>query len=836
MGDLHEQDDLNDKRLYVVESSETMLKLHSYMCKKYKIAIDLITINVKSHSIRTMMLPNGIKCIAGKIEDFESYAEIFNIYNEKIKPEQADRLEYIPERGIHPIIRQLISEAGLEKSSNIVDFMPNSSASNIVFDDTDKQDYMSDTKRFQTLDINKHYSHCVKTLPDTIAFPKITEHSHPDPYNNDPIVANKLYYLDNWEIDVCLELPTIARGAGWYFAHTVNWVLARFPQKKPFNITHEMRSDPIQESNTDPLKNLFVKLDEHLPHSKTKEIKNSLIGTLGKKVNRNTDVIINPSDNNARELLQNGYKPISIDGANIFYKEFETPMTEHYRFVRNAILSYSDIVIQEWIDIIKNKGAKPIWIKTDAIAIDLQNAIIPHGTEEGALKYESYVVRKNYKTPADLYLDRCDKPSNHNYKFNHRDIDIPTYTTKKLINDILEREEGHLITGWAGAGKTYTLNQLITELEKTNIPYIAMAHTHKAITHIKTDHKTTMDKAYHRISKKKSEEAMIANKIVLLDEISMFSMKNLILFARVKAAYPKTKFIGFGDKNQLPPIDGRYEQEENHTFKWIFDYNRTNLTHNYRSDACINEWQRQINDPESNDDTLRSIVKELPTIDGINETAVHYCFMNKTRRFVNEKVMDKLFPNSKPINYDTKWFDKLEKIDQRRPQPIKLEVGLKLQCWNSTLNYKNSDKYTVIITNKDQCKKREQISITLKSDKNDDIVEIGIDKLFKHFVPSYCCTLHTAQGDTVSNDQKVVLHDIGAIITQQDLNKNLLVVALTRAEKYTQICKIGHYKDTEDEEILIERKNIAKEIAKIDDEWECSVEIDEEFDDCYNCL
>ena len=138
---------------------------------------------------------------------------------------------------------------------------------------------------------------------------------------------------------------------------------------------------------------------------------------------------------------------------------------------------------------------------------------------------------------------------------------------------ILQAGHNVFLTGSAGTGKTFLLNQFIEYLKKQNIKVGVTASTGIAATHIngRTIHawmgmgifQTMDDKQLKKLKKNQEVRDRIKyTKILIIDEISMLDAERLDLIDKICKAIkdPFAPFGGMqvvmcGDFFQLPPID-----------------------------------------------------------------------------------------------------------------------------------------------------------------------------------------------------------------------------------------------------------------------------------------
>ncbi|MCF6297114.1 MAG: AAA family ATPase [Flavobacteriaceae bacterium] len=151
---------------------------------------------------------------------------------------------------------------------------------------------------------------------------------------------------------------------------------------------------------------------------------------------------------------------------------------------------------------------------------------------------------------------------------------------------ILKSGKNIFLTGSAGAGKTYVLNQYIQYLKERKIPVSITASTGIAATHLEgtTIHawsgigiKNTLSLGNLRDLKEKKylKKNIEKSKVLIIDEISMLHKKQLDLvnevlkfFRQTDQAFGGVQLILCGDFFQLPPI-GNYGETNRDKFSFM---------------------------------------------------------------------------------------------------------------------------------------------------------------------------------------------------------------------------------------------------------------------------
>lgn len=172
---------------------------------------------------------------------------------------------------------------------------------------------------------------------------------------------------------------------------------------------------------------------------------------------------------------------------------------------------------------------------------------------------------------------------------------------------ILKSGANVFLTGSAGAGKTYVLNQYIAYLRERGVPLAVTASTGIAATHIDgqtihswsglgiKDHLTEKD--LDKIAKRKVVRERIEQvKVLIVDEVSMLSLQNLecinqiLQFFKInRQPFGGVQVVLCGDFFQLPPVSkDRLQNWQKFAFMapiWVeSDLKVCYLTEQYRQD------------------------------------------------------------------------------------------------------------------------------------------------------------------------------------------------------------------------------------------------------------
>ncbi|MGO2231523.1 AAA family ATPase [Psychrobacter sp.] len=200
--------------------------------------------------------------------------------------------------------------------------------------------------------------------------------------------------------------------------------------------------------------------------------------------------------------------------------------------------------------------------------------------------------------------------------------------------DILKTGQNVFLTGSAGSGKTYTLNQYIDYLRARRVPVAVTASTGIAATHMNgtTIHSWSgigiKDELSDRDLTNLSRKQFLADRlketaVLIIDEISMLHAKQLNLVSQVlkhvrknDTAFGGIQVVVAGDFFQLPPIGSKGESNRE---KFAF-MSEAWLDAKFRI-CYLSEQHRQVNEEiESGldlDDILNQIRRQEVTFEAI---------------------------------------------------------------------------------------------------------------------------------------------------------------------------------------------------------------------------
>lgn len=491
---------------------------------------------------------------------------------------------------------------------------------------------------------------------------------------------------------------------------------------------------------------------------------NSLIGMFGRKNGSFIETMMCDKHNlddigHCYEVLHSPYSVNICDQITAINSKKCIHKIENHYPIYAQVLDCEAIELHKMCRMIENIGGIPLEIKTDAV-----NYLEPHDNnvkiDDKFWDKEQTIQKYKFETPRQLkgsisWMNTRElewKP--HEYKHLYPSSDCE-YTSKS----ILEKNEGCLILGCAGVGKTYLVNTMIKQLEEQGKSYKRLAPTNKSALLIEGQ---TLDKFSYGILNSNTALKKLKNiDYFFVDEISMVREIFYQVLISIKQYNPNAKFIVVGDFGQLPPVNDRIHcNYENSRCLWeLVDGNKMELTECKRSDDRLYNICLKV---RNNKSITRELFKfKEPTYKNI-------CFTNKTRKIVNEMCIKRYHqqhPRNKRIMIEELSYDKnSQAYELMEGMPIIARVN------NKQLNIVNNEAFIVskILKNK----------IIVKNTMNEE-VEVSIEKFNRVFYIAFCITTHKSQGETI--DEKYTIYEWDKMDTK------LKYVAISRGKEISNI-------------------------------------------------
>lgn len=485
---------------------------------------------------------------------------------------------------------------------------------------------------------------------------------------------------------------------------------------------------------------------------------NSFIGCLNKMQSENYKYLFTSDLNQASALhfqsdssIQvNNHEYITTGGDKehmyICNKKELQELQDTNRPIYQQILEQSHINLAKFCNKYDIKNNDIIQIKTDCLIFRSDN-IIEYNNKMGGWKKENL--------PSHFYI-KSKKARTELYTMEKKEWKILDDAENAINND-----EGFLLTGLPGTGKTYNTKNIIKLLNDKQKKIVLTATTNAAtrlIPGAQTLHKVIgLDNdaelyTYKHLSKFKYIDYMI------IDEYSMINSDMYKILSMIKRKY-KVKFIIIGDANQLPAVEEiQRDYEKSYILKYLTDNNRMTLTKNMRSDSVMWDIYHNILDGDE--------VKHKFKLTNKIVTDLHICLSNEKRHAIN-KIMTKKKVKNKFII-----LDKLDKAkDGKRIALYEMTIynGLPVVCKenNKKLDVCNNERFIVTGFNKKDKK------ILIKND-NGGIIDLSFLQFQIMFEIGYCITAHISQGATFT--QPYTVHEWGHF----HASKNWKLVTVSR--------------------------------------------------------
>ncbi len=293
---------------------------------------------------------------------------------------------------------------------------------------------------------------------------------------------------------------------------------------------------------------------------------------------------------------------------------------------------------------------------------------------------------------------------------------------------ILKSGKNIFLTGSAGAGKTYVLNQYIQYLKERRIPVSITASTGIAATHLEgtTIHawsgigikdSLSLGNLRDLRAKKYLKKNIDKSKVLIIDEISMLHKKQLDLvnevlqfFRETDSAFGGIQLILCGDFFQLPPI-GKYRETNRDKFSFMsqawLDANLSvcYLTDQYRhTDINLNTILNEIREGEVSQNSIDILSTNNEEIEDDNPTKLFTHNLDVDR--INTEHLNSIKGKKTKFKAKIKGNLKLAETVKKSimaPENLELKIGAKVMFVknNHEKGYLNGSLGTVLKYNDD---------------------------------------------------------------------------------------------------------------------------------------
>lgn len=302
---------------------------------------------------------------------------------------------------------------------------------------------------------------------------------------------------------------------------------------------------------------------------------------------------------------------------------------------------------------------------------------------------------------------------------------------EKIMKNMVENG-GMLLQADAGNGKSYVAKMISKTLSNVQ----KLAPTNKAALNIggTTIHKFLKMNEEGNISKKSLERIKREIKYIIVDEISMITKEMWRRLVLLKQA-TGIQFLLIGDDKQLPPVeDENIDDYFNHpAVKYLSNNNRNILTIKKRFDERLASYLQNVDDVDV-------------SLFQFKETKRNICFLNATRKIINEYWNTKLKPDN------SLFIPKDEKDEYTQDMYIynNLPVIARKTVQGGDICINNETFEVIMIDDK-------KIYLGNERPSEDGLLEshsidVKIEDFREMFCLNYCSTTHKTQGETITED------------------------------------------------------------------------------------
>lgn len=607
------------------------------------------------------------------------------------------------------------------------------------------------------LDCKNCYPACVADLPEIL--PILTGLEFPESFNG---TLNPLgdYYIAR---DLHLGNGIVKPGPGRY-----PFLFIRFMLNKKFialsDITHQVVAQSYIHSQA--LKE-FVEYCLNTS-SQAKMMLNQFIGSLAKMANVSEKAAITTS----KEYVSCMYQ--QYGGSNLHHNDFEDlflmklksihPVLFGNIMINNMILTLAWIKVLNMVDYIKTNLPECTIneIKTDGISIEFPSKYYKVLKQQFKSKSECKPGEWGLEPPKGSQLTMDPERRNTRKPWRNNELKLPKQQIPITYNELKNTQNGCLILGGPGTGKTFGIKEWIQPNDILTATTNAVADKHRA-DGLKSQ---TLDSfLMANIDMRVSPQTRLKEKIAILerarkrgsrlivDEDGMNSREN-----KIAIMASGIKPINIMDPLQLHAVDPTKKQWRDWSTETATKYS----TNGYIINLDYQEGTSRYDKP------LRDVLQYL-----VKYEKLHPCLNDPKYRLKPMLTTNISYTNPKRKEINQILFDQIVwKEDKQvfRIGKMRLYIGVPLLAFenNKKFNYFNSQFFTVV----------EIRDTTIVLEGEGKTIEIEFEHL-KDFDYAFCATTHKSQGRTINEEYNIYE------VSKMDFR--LLYVALSRARSLDQI-------------------------------------------------
>jgi nucleoside-triphosphatase THEP1 len=419
--------------------------------------------------------------------------------------------------------------------------------------------------------------------------------------------------------------------------------------------------------------------------------------------------------------------------------------------IYNMIVQLEAIEVYKMKMMLEHKGAIILEYKTDAIRYYIEE--FPFKLDGQNIKGYYFDKDKKVLKYKVEYKDslKCEmKPKYIRYeKFKYVQKEF------KIIPDVLDNDfsplvekildlKGAFITGCAGSGKSFLINEIIKELKVRDTKNIVLATTNLAAVNIGND-AITIDMYCNKLKSKKQIEN--CTDYIIIDEVSMMKSQFYNMLNVIRRFKASVTFILCGHFLQYGPVCDIIGQKDDDfymkssIFHELTDSNIVELTTCRRSD---NKHYKYCQD---------YLNVKLSDYGNSTDTNLHICYTNVKRIQLNEICMNKdrlriEKKNEKHLkNGDSKSkYARFLELPMNKLSKISQDVYL---CqYTPLISITNKKNFDIINSERFEVADFDDEFITITNPLKTKRIDVPIDKFQKFFHVAYCITSHKSQAAT----------------------------------------------------------------------------------------
>lgn len=617
----------------------------------------------------------------------------------------------------------------------------------IKFNDGDPYDenYESYDKNYVCFDYAKNYSSIL--INNKCDFPIYTIHNKIEKYDGKELRPGE-YFVDK---DIIIPFKTengnpIIVSKGIFTKNAVEKLL-NYNLITKDDIKYMLLCD--RSLQADSFRNYIIFLFNTFEESIAKKMANQFIGYFGTKYDRTSTGYVTTSVESALASWSEAYtenanctiNTCNLKDIDLFLVRYisQNRKLNDYCSINRAIICDSNLLLIDMMYDVCNENSIIISYNTDSVFVRNPKKTYPPK------------IKSDIKYPIDQ-IGQIFVEDKEPYYFEK----VHSKNEMNFDEKIIKPGNGSMIIGGAGCGKTTKLINDVLNCENPKI-FCFTNNACKVIRNRLPDDKkdlvSTFDSYFNSFKGDESNLNKIKNYIIFIDEYSMVPNKWITLLYKAYKKYNVT--INFyGDSNQCDPVD--------------------EISYNYLISPAMLEMcpyitkLNYIKESARYDEKTHSMLQYFLNNSKLNETfseitssSINLCYLNKTRRQINDLCSN--------------WYMKKNNIQQfvevkfNSKETYKVCNGMPVMCIDNIKQHDmmNSEQYTIQDINNDR--------VIIKENN----IIFPITEFKEKFMLVFCVTVHKYQGGEINTHYNIF--DVGL------MDKKILYTALSRTKKFEYI-------------------------------------------------